>query len=403
MDLSYGEKYEAFRASVRGFLEKHEGTFPSVYGLARPSAQAVAWQKKLIEHGYAARTIPQAYGGFGAEPDILEMRIIVEEFIRAGAPRALANQGISMFVPTLLEAGSAEQKEQWIKPTIEGEVVWCQGYSEPNAGSDLASLKTAAVEDGADFIINGQKIWTSTAAQADMMFLLVRTEPDMPKHQGISYVLVPMDSKGIEVRPLKTITGAAEFNEVFFTDLRVPQKNVVGKRGEGWKIANTTLRHERFMLGDPDQAEDRLNRIIHLMKTSARANERLIDNPVWRKRLIEIQAEVVAMKAHGLRLLSDSIHKENSGVAGMPGLAGMIVKLQGCELNYKLAELAIDVMGIHGIRYGSSDEDIAESDRWQRHYMFDLGLIIGGGTANIQKNIISERALGMPKEPKVAR
>ena len=322
------------------------------------------------------------------------MRIIVEEFIRAGAPRALANQGISMFVPTLLEAGSEEQKQQWVKPTIEGEVVWCQGYSEPNAGSDLASLKTAAVEDGEDFIINGQKIWTSTAAHAEMMFLLVRTEPDAPKHQGISYVLVPMDSPGIEVRPLKTMTGFAEFNEVFFTDLRVPQKNVVGKRGEGWKIANTTLRHERFMLGDPNQAEDRLNRITNLMKTHKLGNERMIDNPLWQKRLVELQAEVMAMRAHGLRLLSASVHKENVGIAGM------IVKLQGCELNYKLAELAIDVMGTQGIRYGESDDDITESNRWQRYYMFDLGLIIGGGTANIQKNIIAERGLGLPKEPK---
>ena len=396
MELSYGKKYETFRSSVRDFLESHKGNYPKSYGLERPSAGAVAWQKKLIHQGYAARTIPKEYGGFGAEPDILEMRIIVEEFIRAGAPRALANQGISMFVPTLLEAGSEEQKQQWVKPTIEGEVVWCQGYSEPNAGSDLASLKTAAVEDGEDFIINGQKIWTSTAAHAEMMFLLVRTEPDAPKHQGISYVLVPMDSPGIEVRPLKTMTGFAEFNEVFFTDLRVPQKNAVGKRGEGWKIANTTLRHERFMLGDPNQAEDRLNRITNLMKKHTLGNERMIDNPVWQKRLVELQAEVLAMRAHGLRLLSASVHKENVGIAGM------IVKLQGCELNYKLAELAIDVMGTQGIRYGESDDDITESNRWQRYYMFDLGLIIGGGTANIQKNIIAERGLGLPKEPKRA-
>jgi alkylation response protein AidB-like acyl-CoA dehydrogenase len=395
MDLSYGKKYDSFRASVKEFLESHRGQYPNNYGLGRPSDESILWQKKLIERGYAARTIPKQYGGFGAKPDILEMRIIVEEFIRAGAPRGLANQGVSMLVPTLLEAGSEEQKQQWVKPTIEGETVWCQGYSEPNAGSDLASLKTSAIEDGDDFIINGQKIWTSTAQQADMMFLLVRTERDAPKHQGISYVLVPMTNDGIEVRPLKTMTGAAEFNEVFFTDLRVPQKNVVGKRGEGWKIANTTLRHERFMLGDPNQAEDRLSRIIALMKKQTLHNERLIDKPVWRQRAVELQAEVMAMKYHGLRLLSNSVNGESSG------LAGMIVKLQGCELNYKLAELAIDVLGVQGIRYGESDEDISESNRWQRHYMFDLGLIIGGGTTNIQKNIIAERGLAMPKEPKI--
>lgn len=392
MDLSYGKKYDEFRENVCSFLKKYDGDFPKNYGLGKPSQQAIEWQKQLIQHGYAARTIPKEYGGFGATPDILEMRIIAEVFIEANAPRGLANQGVSMLVPTLLEVGSEKQKQQWVKSTIEGETVWCQGYSEPGAGSDLASLRTAAIEDGDDFIINGQKIWTSTAANADMMFALIRTEPDAPKHQGISYLLIPMDTKGIEVRPLRTMTGEAEFNEVFFTDVRVPQKNIVGKRGEGWKIANTTLRHERFMLGDPNQAEYRINIIIGLMKEFG-----LAESPLWRNRAMKLYAEVMAMKCHGLRLFSDSVNGENSGIAVM------IVKLQGCELNYQLAQLAIDVMGVDGLRYGKSvaGENTVESNRWQHHYMFDLGLIIGGGTANIQKNIISERALGMPREPKV--
>ena len=393
MNLSYGEKYEAFRERVRTFLKDNADKLPKHYGFERPSAESVAWQKLLIQNGYAARTIPKEYGGFGAEPDVLEMRIIVESFIEAGAPRALANQGISMLVPTLLEYGAQEQKQKWIKPTIEGEIIWCQGYSEPGSGSDLASLRTAAVEDGDDFIINGQKIWTSSAASADMMFGLIRTEPDAPKHQGISYLLIPMDTKGIDVRPLQTMTGHAEFNEVFFTDVRIPKDRVVGKRGEGWRVANATLKHERGMLGDPNQAEDRLNRIIALMQQQNVDNVKLIAQSSFRERLIKLQEEVIAMRCHGQRLLSQSIKGEPHG------LAGMIVKLRGCELNHQLAALAIDVMGEMGILY-EHNRDSLESTRWQRHYMFDLGLIIGGGTAQIQKNIISERGLGMPREPK---
>ncbi len=173
----------------------------------------MAWQKLLIEHGYAARTIPKEYGGFGAAPDILKSRIIGEAFTGAGIPPGLQNQGISMLVPTLLELGTEDQKRQWIGPTIRGEVVRCQGYSEPGSGSDLASLQTRATEDGDDFVINGQKIWTSTAREADMIFCLVRTEPDKPKHDGISYLIFPMSTPGIEVRPLVTMTGRAEFNE----------------------------------------------------------------------------------------------------------------------------------------------------------------------------------------------
>ena len=216
MDLAYGPEYEAFRAEVRDFIQKHGDKAPKRFGVSRPSEESIAWQKLLIEHGYAARTIPKEYGGYGAEPDILKSRIIAEEFTLAKLPMGLANQGISMLVPTLLELGTEEQKKKWIEPTLKGEVVWCQGYSEPGSGSDLASLQTRAKEDGDDFIINGQKIWTSTAHAADMIFCLVRTEPDAKKHEGISYLIFSMKTPGIEVRPLKTMTGHAEFNEVFF-------------------------------------------------------------------------------------------------------------------------------------------------------------------------------------------
>ena len=391
MDLKLTPEMEAFRQTVLDFLAAHKDQYEGE--AERPREAALAWQRLLIAEGYAARTIPKAYGGYGAEPDILKSRIIAEAFTAAGAPRGLASQGISMLVPTLLEVGSEEQKTRWIGPTLRGEVVWCQGYSEPGAGSDLASLQTKGVEDGSDFLISGQKIWTSTAAQADMIFCLVRTEPDAPKHDGISYILFPMTTPGIEVRPLKTMTGSAEFNEVFFTDVRVPQSAVVGGRGRGWFVANATLKHERGMLGDPNATEARLAALIEVMRSETLDGHRLIDHPVFRDRLMQLQARVLAMKFNGLRTLTSSLRQEP------PGMAGLIVKLQGCELNHQLAALAIDALGELGVLYEDGPYLRARGS-WQRSYMFDLGLIIGGGTAQIQKNIISERGLGMPREPK---
>jgi alkylation response protein AidB-like acyl-CoA dehydrogenase len=394
MDLSYSPEYEAFREEVRAFAREHGASAPR--GMAAPMSGAREWQKLLIQHGYAARTIPKDYGGYGAEPDVLKSRIIAEEFIAAGLPMGMSGQGISMLVPTLLELGSEEQKRKFIGPTLRGEIIWCQGYSEPGAGSDLASLTTRAVEDGEDFVINGQKIWTSTAAQADMIFCLVRTEADKPKHEGISYLLFSMKTPGIEVRPLVTMTGRAEFNEVFFTDVRVPKKDVVGKRGQGWFVANATLRHERGMLGDPNQAGTRLRALIDLMQNEDVDGRRLMDNPVFRDRLLKLQARVHAMEFHGLRLLTAAQKGED------PGVARLIVKLMGCELNHQLAAFAIDALGELGILYSSSPH-LRNAGNWQTSYMFDLGLIIGGGTAQIQKNIISERGLGMPREPKPAK
>jgi alkylation response protein AidB-like acyl-CoA dehydrogenase len=390
MDLAYGPEYQTFAAEVDAFLQTQRDRWPAV-GASRE--QVLGWQKTLIAHGYAARTIPRQYGGYGAEPDILKSRIIAEAFTRAGAPGGLAGQGISMLVPTLLEVGTEEQKQRWIPPTLAGDIIWCQGYSEPGSGSDLASLSTRATEDGDDFLVNGQKIWTSTAKQADMIFCLVRTEPQAPKHAGISYLIFSMKTPGIEVRPLKTMTGAAEFNEVFFTDVRVPRTQIVGARGEGWRVANTTLKHERGMLGDPNAAENRLVAIIAMMKQETVSGERLIDNPVLRDRLMQLQARVMAMKFNGLRLITSQLAGEQ------PGLAGLVVKLQGCELNHQLAALAIDVLGELGVLYEDSPH-LRAHGAWQQRYMFDLGLIIGGGTAQIQKNIISERGLGMPREPK---
>jgi alkylation response protein AidB-like acyl-CoA dehydrogenase len=396
MDLSYGERYERFRREVRAFLDAHKQEAPRRgRGLSGSRDERVRWQKLLIEHGYAARTIPREYGGFGAPPDLLETVIMDEEFLRAGVPRGLGGQGPSMLVPTLLEHGSEEQKRRWIPPTVRGEVLWCQGYSEPGAGSDLASLQTAAREDGDDFVINGQKIWTSTAHEAQMMFVLVRTEPDAARHAGISYLLLPMDTPGIDVRPLRTMTGAAEFNQVFFTDVRVPRSSVVGRRGEGWKIANTTLRHERNSLGSAAQTESLLHQLTALLREETQNGVRAIDSPVLRDRWLRLQARTLAMKYHSMRLLTAELRGEPAGVAGL------VVKLQGCQLNHDLAALALDAMGELGALYAGSRYERARG-MWQFEHMFSLGLIIGGGTAQIQKNIIAERGLGLPREPRSA-
>ncbi len=396
MQLTLGPDYEAFRDETLAFLEAHRRDAPTPDDAGIKSPKRQRWQKLLIENGLAARTIPREYGGYGAEPDILKSRLIAEAFAATGLPGPMANQGISMLVPTLLECGTEEQKQAWIKPTLEGRVIWCQGYSEPGAGSDLASLTTKAHIDGNDYVINGQKIWTSTARQADMIFCLVRTEPDAPKHQGISYLIFSMDTPGIEVRPLVDMTGAANFNEVFFTDVRVPRSQIVGAPGQGWFVANATLTHERGMLGDPNAAKTRLLAIAELMKTETVNGARLMDNPLLRDRLIALQARVYAMQANGLRVMTARLKDEDAG------MASLIIKLQGCELNHELARLAIDALGEIGLLYEDSPY-LKDFGRWQQQYMYDLGLIIGGGTAQIQKNIIAERGLGMPREPKPAK
>lgn len=394
MDLRYGKEYEDFRQEVRAFLAKHGHKSPSLQGeMGRPSAQAREWQALLIEHGYAARTIPKQYGGYGGEPDVLKSVIIDQEFDRAGVSKGLSGQGISMLIPTLLELGTEEQKQRWIKPTITGEIFWCQGYSEPNAGSDLASLQTRAHVEGDEFVINGQKIWTSSAHFSDMMFVLVRTEPDAPKHMGISYLLLPMTTPGIEVRPLVTMTGDATFNEVFFTDVRLKTDQIVAKRGEGWMVANATLKHERGMLGDPSQSANLLHQVTELLTSETVDGVRLIDSPLYRDRLMRLQARVASMQWHSMRLLTNTLKNE---LELMPIL---VVKLIGTHLNQDICALAIDALGELGILYDQS-KYLRAMGMWQSRYMFSLGLIIGGGTSHIQKNIISERGLGMPREPK---
>ena len=392
MDLEYGPEYNDFRKEVISFVKDNENV--QLEGPLR-SESRIAWQQKLIDNGYFARSIPKEYGGYGDNMDIIKLRIIAEEFAKSPIPKPMGGQGIQMLVPTLLELGTEEQKQAYVRPTLRGEIVWCQGYSEPNSGSDLASLQTRGELDGDEWIINGQKIWTSTAHLAQMCFILVRTEPDAPKHQGISYLLMPMDTPGIDRRPIKQMTGDSDFNELFLTDVRIPAANIIGKRGEGWKVANATLGHERGSLADPNATMNRFNSLVDLMKDETIDGERVIDKPVFRDRLLKIQGRIIAQQSNALRIVSSQINKNQD-----TSMARFITKLQGTELRHDLEGLAIDAMGEIGTLYEDSPH-LRDNGAWQMSYMYFLGLIIGGGTSQIQKNIISERGLGMPKEPKV--
>ena len=403
MDLNFGPKYKNFRDEVRKFCKEYSGIHleSSKVPLSDRSKSGEIkmkrsdWQKLLIEKGYFARSIPKKYGGYGGDSDIIKSRIIAEEFAKTNTPPPMGGQGIDMLVPTLLELGTEEQKKQYIRPTLNGEIIWCQGYSEPNAGSDLASLQTKGELIDGNWVINGQKIWTSTAQFSQMMFCLVRTEPEASKHAGISYLLIPMDTPGIEIRPLVDMTLNAGFNEVFFTDVTIPENNIIGKRGEGWAVANATLGHERSSLSDPNAMMNRLNSLIERMKNETINGEKAINNEIYRDKLMRIQAKVIAFQSNSLRVLSAKLNKSQD-----VKIARMLQKLIGTELRHELEGFAIDIMGELGTLYENSP-NLRDGGSWQIGYMYFLGLIIGGGTSQIQKNIISERGLGMPKEPKV--
>ena len=404
MDLEYGKQYEDYRVEVQEFCKKYKGVqfndtakipLASNNKSGGPVMSRSDWQKILIENGYFARSIPKEYGGYGGDSDIIKSRITATEFSNQRIPGPMGGQGIDMLVPTLLELGTEEQKNKFIKPTLHGEMIWCQGYSEPNAGSDLASLQTKGELIDGKWIINGQKIWTSTAQYAQMMFCLVRTEPEASKHAGISYLLVPMDTPGLEIRPLVDMTLQAGFNEVFFTDVTIPGENIVGKRGEGWAVANATLGHERGSLANPNATMNRLNMLINRMKKETIDGKKLIEIPMYRDRLLKIQGKIMAFQSHALRILSSKLNPGQDVKIGK-----MIQKLVGTELRHELEGLGIDIMGELGTLYEDSPY-LRDGGSWQFTYMYYLGLIIGGGTNQIQKNIISERGLGLPREPRV--
>jgi alkylation response protein AidB-like acyl-CoA dehydrogenase len=402
MNLQFGEKYEKLRAEARAFCE---ASWPPRGDEARLASreQAIAWRRRAMAAGFLHRTVPPAHGGAGAEPDVMAETVIRQELDRAGVPHRLPTQGTHMLVPTLLECGSEAQRREYVERTLTGELVWCQGYSEPGAGSDLASLQSRAELAGDEWVLNGQKIWTTQAHEADMMFGLFRTEPDAPKHAGISYLLIPMTTKGIDVRPLVMMQGGVDFCEVFFDDVRIPAGNIVGKRGEGWKVSRSTLKHERMLIGDSKGARMQYDALVALARQAQRDGRPALEHPQVRQRLAEV-AGYVATQEWAVARMVTAIHKGED----MKVISEMLMtKLLSSNLHQMIAKLALDLIPDTGLR----EPTLAEVEmgpreltpmRWVGQYMFSLAFAIAGGTSNVQRNIIGERVLGLPRDPRPA-
>jgi alkylation response protein AidB-like acyl-CoA dehydrogenase len=395
MDLTFGDEYEGFRAEVREFLEGWPLTGEDAK--LPPEQQERLFRTRGVERGYVFRQYPVEYGGSGQPFDPLKERILQEEYLRSGAPGTSLMQGPGLLVPTLLDFGSEEQKRRFIPPTLTGEMRWCQGYSEPGSGSDLASLQSSATLEGDEWVIRGQKIWTSNAKEAHSMFGLFRTEPDASKHAGISYLLVPMDQPGIDVRPLKQMTGSMEFNEVFFDGARAPAENVVGKRGEGWAVSRSTLKHERNLIGNPRMMAEQFELLLDLARETVRWGRPAIEDPGWRDRLAELEGYVRACETCNLRMLSATIRGEELKAM----LPMMMVKLYSTDVMQLIAKAQYDLLGGDGLL--EPDEPGVYSRTPKRtgfvhNYLFSLGPAIAGGASNIQRNIIGERGLGLPRD-----
>jgi alkylation response protein AidB-like acyl-CoA dehydrogenase len=398
MDLSYSPEELAFQREVRAWLKKNvpvrqRDERPIEFGDPRRIAQAKTWQRKVHAAGYLALGWPKEYGGQGM--DVMRQTIVNEEMVRARAPGLIGMMGIQMVGPTLIQHGTEEQRRRYLPRILEADDIWCQGYSEPGSGSDLASLRTRAELVGDEFVVNGQKVWTSNAQFADWMFCLVRTDPNAAKHAGISYILIDMKTPGISVRPLVQMTGDAGFNEVFFEDVRVPRENLVGQPNNGWQVANATLAHERNMLGSTMRTQQTFQKLLRLARTQRRNGGPASADPVIRQRLADLALRVETMKLEAYRQLTNTLR-------GRPaGISASVSKLVTTELNHDIARTALDILGSYG-PLGKKDPRVRDAGIWPLDFMYSLGLIIGGGTSQIQKNIIAERGLGMPKEPRLA-
>ncbi len=400
MNLAYSAEYEAFRAEVRRFLAEHwradRGDDPDSIaaitgGAVRTDERATAFRLQAIARGYLYRSVPKRWGGSEQPPDPLKATIIAEEFRRARAPFEIMGQGPSMLVPTLLEHGTEAQKERFVRDTLLGTIRWCQGYSEPGAGSDLASLRTRGVLEDGHWVVNGHKIWTSNAREAQWMFALVRTEPDKGKHDGISYLLIEMNTPGIDVRPLRQMTGDADFNEVFLENVRVPAENIVGKRGQGWVVSRSTLKHERALIGNANLTRRTFDGLVMLAQALDRRGKPAIQDPVLRNQLVDLEARLIAAELHGQRLLTMSAR------GGEAGLAGMVTKLYATTLGYDIAKCAMDVIGDKAC-LAPGEANAPAMGMFGTAYMWSLGVLIAGGAANIQRNIVAERGLGLPRD-----
>ena len=397
MDLTYSAAHEAFREKLKSFLE---GWPLQGADASRPLAEQEAiFRRRGVDAGYVYRQVPKRYGGSEQPKDAIEDQIIQQEFYRAGAPRDLTSQGAGMLVPTLLEFGTEEQKARYIAPALRGEENWCQGYSEPGSGSDLASLQCQARLEGDEWVLKGQKIWTSAAQRAHMMFGLFRTEPDAKKHEGISYLLVPMKTKGIEVRPLREMTGGYEFNEVFFDGARIPAGNIVASRGQGWRVSRATLVHERNLIGNPFIMREAFQDLVDLARTRKRNGRPAIEDPGIRQRLAEIEGYVRSGETSNLRQFSAAQRGDMAKVMRPV----MMNKVFSTDTVQKIARCAYDLIGGDGVLAPREEELHTWGRRstptgWVLQYIFSMGPAIAGGATNIQLNIIGERGYGLPRD-----
>lgn len=384
MDLNLTESERKFRDEFRGWLKANvpppwKGAVTSE-NRADHVAWLRKWQRTLFEGGWAGISWPKQSGGRGAT--LMEQAIFQEELALADAPHLIGTIGLSLVGPTIIALGTPEQKQRYLAPILSGDEIWCQGFSEPNAGSDLASITTKAVRDGDHFIINGQKIWTSFAEIANFTLLLVRTDFQAPKHKGITCLLVDMSTAGISVRPLRQMTGDSGFNEVFFSDVRVPVSSVLGQINNGWTTAITALMNERANLGTGIQVLFRrnLNALISRARTMGRTS-----NPLVRQKLAQAWLELEIFHLNTNRALT-SLSK-----SGVPGAEGSIQKIYWSEMNQRTQQIAQEILGPYG-QLSEFDEGL-----WQYAYLRARGNTIEAGTSEIQRNIIAERVLGLPK------
>ncbi len=408
MELSYPPEAEAFRVEIRAWLAEH---LPAGWGtpgfeMTPEERQAFneRWPSTLHEGGWICATWPKEYGGKGLST--MEGVVLAEEFARVKAPLRADFFGDTLVGPTILQWGTEEQKKFFLPRILNGTMAWCQGFSEPNSGSDLASLKTTAVLDGDEWIINGQKVWTTQGYHADYCFLLTRTDPEAPKHKGISYLLVPMKQPGVEVRGITQPDGTAEFCEVFFTDARCPKDNVVGGVNNGWKVANSTLAFERGMSATTGYR--RFEEEYRLMVEAA-TERGVLDDASIRQRLMRYYTKIQILRINGLRSLSATVSgRKDSGVAALS--AGN--KAFWSEMHQQAMELALDIFGPASMLVdtgpASASWPASTRDRrregypispMMRSFFFSRSETIWGGTSQIQRNIIGERVLGLPKEP----
>ncbi len=393
MDFAYTSSEEAFRQELREWLRvnlaEHRKTFPpsdDELSLHPDKAfdSSLAWHKRMYAGGWVGLHWPPEYGGRGA--GLVERMIFTEELIAAGAPPGVNTIGLTMVGPAVMHHGTPAQKRRWLAPILSADEIWCQGFSEPGAGSDLASLGTRATLHGDHFVVTGQKVWTSNAHRSHACILLVRTDPAAAKHKGISCLLVDMRSPGIAIRPLVQITGDAEFNEVFFDQVRVPREHLLGALHGGWEVAITVLMYERMALGSTVILHQYIDRVLAL----SRRTESAARDPLIRQRLADLYVAGRVLRLTGLRYVTRQLRGE------VPGAEGSVLKLGLTEAYRQMAEVATQIIGpYHQLWRG--DPRAPDDGRWAFQALFALRFGIAGGTTEIQKNILGERLLGLPK------